>query len=132
MVVFCRNTRTARNGSKIFRSNTLLLLRILILTTRTHPSADAILFATHSQGSIVTTHLVDRLISDGHIRTPKTSILDSALSRPAPKVIVLALCGIHNGPLLYLNTSSIVNPYIQVKLCPFAAFIFMSLLIFVI
>lgn len=39
--------------------------------------------------------------------------MDSALSRPAQKVIVLALCGIHNGPLLYLSTSSIVNPYIQ-------------------
>ncbi|KIJ30480.1 hypothetical protein M422DRAFT_36545, partial [Sphaerobolus stellatus SS14] len=76
-------------------------------------SADAILFATHSQGSIVTTHLVDRLINDGHIRTPKTNLLDSVLSRPAQKVIVLALCGIHNGPLRYLNTSSIVNPYLQ-------------------
>ena len=25
----------------------------------------------------------------------------------------LALCGIHIGPLMYLNTSSVVQPYIQ-------------------
>ncbi|QRV99542.1 hypothetical protein RhiJN_27561 [Ceratobasidium sp. AG-Ba] len=31
--------------------------------------ADMVLVATHSQGSIVSTHLIARLISDGHIRT---------------------------------------------------------------
>jgi len=31
--------------------------------------ADAIIVATHSQGSIVSTHLLDRLIKDGHIVT---------------------------------------------------------------
>lgn len=33
--------------------------------------ADAIIVATHSQGSIVSTHLLDRLIQDGHIRTAR-------------------------------------------------------------
>ena len=31
--------------------------------------ADVIFVATHSQGSIVSTHLLDRLIRDNHIRT---------------------------------------------------------------
>ena len=33
------------------------------------------------------------------------------------------MCGIHMGPLVYLNTSSLVNPYIQVSLfnSPFEA-----------
>jgi hypothetical protein len=31
--------------------------------------ADAIFFAAHSQGCIVTTHLISRLIAQGHIRT---------------------------------------------------------------
>ncbi|KAG6848841.1 hypothetical protein H0H93_013561 [Arthromyces matolae] len=35
-------------------------------------SADAILVATHSQGSIVSTHLLDRLIQDGHIQTARS------------------------------------------------------------
>jgi hypothetical protein len=34
--------------------------------------ADAIIVATHSQGSIVSTHLLDRLIQDGHIRTARS------------------------------------------------------------
>ncbi|RXK37481.1 hypothetical protein M231_05202 [Tremella mesenterica] len=32
--------------------------------------ADAIFFAAHSQGCIVTTHLISRMIAQGHIRTP--------------------------------------------------------------
>ncbi|GJJ13969.1 hypothetical protein Clacol_008226 [Clathrus columnatus] len=74
-------------------------------------TADAILFGTHSQGSIVTTQLVDRLINEGHIRTPNSSLLSPVSA--TQRVGVLALCGVHNGPLLYLNTSSFVNPYIQ-------------------
>ena len=31
--------------------------------------ADAIIVSTHSQGSIVSTHLLNRLIQDGHIAT---------------------------------------------------------------
>ncbi|KAI9461906.1 hypothetical protein BJY52DRAFT_164367 [Lactarius psammicola] len=84
-------------------------------------AADAILVATHSQGSIVSTHLLDRLIHDKHIKTSKTSDLLASASaalvpggtRPAQRVCCLALCGIHLGPLRYLSSSSLVLPYIQ-------------------
>ncbi|KAF8583529.1 hypothetical protein K439DRAFT_1634370 [Ramaria rubella] len=88
--------------------------------------SDAILVATHSQGTIVSTQLLDRLISEGHIRTPKTQssatsiyaagdpLNPEATPAPAPqRVCCVAMCGIHLGPLLYLNTSSLVNPYLQ-------------------
>ena len=89
--------------------------------------ADAILVATHSQGSIVSTHLLDRLIHDKHIKTSRASdLLASAsaalapggmspLAPPAQRVCCLALCGIHLGPLRYLSSSSLVLPYIQVS-----------------
>ncbi|PVF92514.1 hypothetical protein CPB86DRAFT_791078 [Serendipita vermifera] len=89
--------------------------------------ADVVFVATHSQGSIVSTQLLDRLIADGHIRTSKNwelvkATMDTAIGgigitippvKPPQRVCCLALCGIHLGPLLYLGTSSIVNPYIQ-------------------
>lgn len=89
--------------------------------------ADVIFVATHSQGAVVSTQLLDRFIQDGHIRTSKNwelirTVLDTATGgigihvpahRPPQRVCCLALCGIHLGPLLYLGTSSIVNPYIQ-------------------
>jgi hypothetical protein len=96
-------------------------------------TADAILVATHSQGSIVSTHLLDRLIHDKHIRTTRsvTTTIDAAeaLARGgvnavpsvqsipiAPqKICMLALCGIHLGPLRYLSSSSLLQPYIQVR-----------------
>jgi hypothetical protein len=90
--------------------------------------ADAILVATHSQGSIVSTHLLDRLIRDRHIKTSRTSdLLASASAALAPggtspaapstqRVCCLALCGIHLGPLRYLSSSSLLQPYIQVSL----------------
>ena len=90
-------------------------------------AADAILVATHSQGCIVSTHLLDRLIHDKHIKTSRTSdLLASAsaalspggMSLAAPRaqrVCCLALCGIHLGPLRYLSSSSLVLPYIQVS-----------------
>ena len=89
-------------------------------------SADAILVATHSQGSIVSTHLLDRLIREKHIKTSRTSdLLASASAALAPggtssaapsaqRVCCLALCGIHLGPLRYLSSSSLLQPYIQV------------------
>ena len=90
-------------------------------------AADAILVATHSQGSIVSTHLLDRLIQENHIRTSRsTDLLGSAsaamvsaggsvvMPLPPQRVCCLALCGIHLGPLRYLNTSSLLQPYIQV------------------
>ncbi|KAG1800582.1 hypothetical protein EV424DRAFT_1474831 [Suillus variegatus] len=79
-------------------------------------TADVIFFATHSQGSIVSTHILDRLITDGHICTaPRDSANapGSFITRPPQRVCCLALCGIHLGPLRYLSTSSLVLPYIQ-------------------
>jgi hypothetical protein len=89
-------------------------------------AADAILVATHSQGSIVSTHLLDRLIREKHIKTSRTSdLLASASAALAPggtssaapsaqRVCCMALCGIHLGPLRYLSSSSLLQPYIQV------------------
>ncbi|KAG6853049.1 hypothetical protein C0991_007272 [Blastosporella zonata] len=115
-------------------------------------AADAIIVATHSQGSIVSTHLLDRLIQDGHIQTsrsvgvgthPTHSVTDTVLSaaeslfstaealplplplpsshhleshvhRKPQRVCCLALCGIHLGPLRYLSSSSLLQPYFQV------------------
>lgn len=85
--------------------------------------------ATHSQGSIVSTHLIEQLIREGHILTEvNMNILTKAAASIAPggvapshgrtrpqKVCCLALCGIHLGPLRYLRTSSLLQPYIQVR-----------------
>ncbi|KAF5353251.1 hypothetical protein D9756_007776 [Leucocoprinus leucothites] len=90
-------------------------------------AADAILVATHSQGSVVSTHLLNRLIHDRHIRTARnTPLVDTSgpsfsdgtriptTSAPKPqRVCCLALCGIHLGPLRYLSGSSFVQPYLQ-------------------
>ncbi len=56
--------------------------------------------SSHSQGSIVSTHLLASLIADGHIRP-----IVSSTSSKTCSVVCLALCGIHLGPLLYLNGS---------------------------
>ena len=92
-------------------------------------TADVIFVATHSQGSVVSTHLIDRLIRDGHIRTPQnieasspgtSQALASGSAAIAPatlrpqRLCCLALCGIHLGPLRYLSTSSLLQPYFQV------------------
>jgi hypothetical protein len=85
--------------------------------------ADAIFVSTHSQGSVVSTHLLDRLIRDRHIRTSKNAAATEGLAdlgvnmiplKPQ-RVCCLALCGIHLGPLRYLRSSAIVQPYIQVS-----------------
>ncbi|KAG1728565.1 hypothetical protein EDB19DRAFT_1642440 [Suillus lakei] len=85
-------------------------------------NADVIFFASHSQGSIVSTHILDRLITDGHIWTASRDLAATAIAvasggtsitRPPQRVCCLALCGIHLGPLRYLSTSSLVLPYIQ-------------------
>ncbi len=107
-------------------------------------AADAIIVATHSQGSIVSTHLLDRLIRDGHIVTRKNidavrgdalkniamavgeggvvggvgagaAGADGAATREVQRVCCLALCGIHLGPLRYLSSSTLVGPYLQVS-----------------
>ncbi|KAF9553354.1 hypothetical protein CPC08DRAFT_822347 [Agrocybe pediades] len=90
--------------------------------------ADAVIVATHSQGSVVSTHLLDRLISDNHIITSRNQVMpmgmgaesfpasiglgDSA-KRKVQRVCCLALCGIHLGPLRYLSSSTLVGPYLQ-------------------
>ncbi|KAJ8690909.1 hypothetical protein PTI98_012305 [Pleurotus ostreatus] len=88
-------------------------------------AADAIFIATHSQGSIVSTHLLDRLLKGGHIITVNSttsagvavdgvSLAEGGMPfRKPQKVCCLALCGIHLGPLRYLSTSSLLQPYIQ-------------------
>ncbi|EAU87248.2 hypothetical protein CC1G_12689 [Coprinopsis cinerea okayama7 len=88
--------------------------------------ADAVIVATHSQGSVVSTHLLDRLIADKHIRTsvepievsgadsfPSAVGVNVSPGRKPQRVCCLALCGIHLGPLRYLSGSSLVQPYIQ-------------------
>jgi hypothetical protein len=104
-------------------------------------AADVIFVATHSQGSIVSTHLLDRLLREGHIRTspeptPKPTVgVESVIAGGASTVTVvpvtksqriccLAVCGIHLGPLRYLSSSSIVGPYIQVRELPLLALIY--------
>ncbi|TDL19794.1 hypothetical protein BD410DRAFT_726688 [Rickenella mellea] len=91
-------------------------------------SADVIFVATHSQGCIVSTHLISRLISEGHIRTAANSDFTASVQAAASlaaggappmnpvgkqRICLLALCGIHLGPLAYLHKSSLVQPYIQ-------------------
>ncbi|OCF61999.1 hypothetical protein L486_01665 [Kwoniella mangroviensis CBS 10435] len=66
--------------------------------------ADAIFFAAHSQGCIVTTHLISRMIAQGHIRTPLNA---------EAKVAMLAMCGVHLGPLYSISTSTVIQPYLQ-------------------
>ncbi|KAI0691817.1 hypothetical protein BC835DRAFT_1430723 [Cytidiella melzeri] len=91
-------------------------------------SADVIFVAAHSQGSIVSAHLIDRLIKEGHIMTERNmEIIAQAAASVAPggiapsftsmtrtqKICCLALCGVHLGPLRYLKTSSLLQPYLQ-------------------
>ncbi|KAF9076352.1 hypothetical protein BDP27DRAFT_1313189 [Rhodocollybia butyracea] len=83
-------------------------------------NAEVIFVATHSQGSVVSTHLLDRLIRDRHIRTAKNAASEplsdlgvSLVPLPPQRVCCLCLCGIHLGPLRYLSSSSLLQPYIQ-------------------
>jgi len=95
-------------------------------------AADVIFVSAHSQGSIVSTHLVDLLIHDGHVITPASTAdkvaqqtgnvtTDEAwVSAPESsakgrqRICCLSLCGVHLGPLRYLKLSSFIQPYIQV------------------
>jgi hypothetical protein len=91
-------------------------------------AADVIFVAAHSQGTIVATHLIDRLIQEGHIKDASLSDssaevaattskgTSSPLSSRQQKICCLFLCGVHLGPLRYLKMSSFIQPYIQV--CP--------------
>ena len=71
---------------------------------------DALFFATHSQGCVVSTHLLARLLADGHVTTTTTRARGRL---PPQRVCMLALCGIHLGPLRYLSSSALVGPYLQ-------------------
>ncbi|BEI88761.1 uncharacterized protein CcaverHIS019_0201230 [Cutaneotrichosporon cavernicola] len=103
--------------------------------------ADAVLFAAHSQGCIVTTHLISRMIAQGHLRTTTNreatarcewafgpiGIMPNEESRKGrqlaarmsgreggrQKVAVLAMCGVHLGPFYSISTSSVIQPYLQ-------------------
>lgn len=90
--------------------------------------ADVIFVATHSQGSVVSTHLMSKLLQEGIIYTRPEELVPSggdtfpsavgiprSSERKLQRVCCLALCGIHLGPLRYLSTSSLVAPYIQVR-----------------
>ena len=97
-------------------------------TNLTHLSmnrADVIFIATHSQDSIDSTQLLDRLIQKGYIHTGKNwemvqrameIVLDANCLALPPDAITQrrskqrACC---LGPLTYLSASSVVNPYIQ-------------------
>ncbi|KAF9649139.1 hypothetical protein BDM02DRAFT_3155438 [Thelephora ganbajun] len=95
-------------------------------------AADVIFVSAHSQGSIVSTHLIDLLIRDGHVitsasTTQKETQANSATestdgvwvstpessSKGRQRICCLSLCGIHLGPLRYLKLSSFIQPYIQ-------------------
>ena len=102
--------------------------------------ADAIFLAAHSQGCIVTTHLISRLIAQGHIRSPLNQdarircewafgpigvVPDSPKKRSPSgshllgseggyqKVAMLSMCGVHLGPLYSMSTSNVIQPYLQ-------------------
>ncbi|KAF8801748.1 hypothetical protein BYT27DRAFT_7226663 [Phlegmacium glaucopus] len=96
--------------------------------------ADAIIVSTHSQGSIVSTHLLNRLIQDNHIITARNQqhqqlamslgtgaetflsaigLPEEISRRSVQRVCCVALCGTHLGPLRYLSSSTLVGPYIQ-------------------
>ena len=94
-------------------------------------SADVIFVSAHSQGSIVSTHLVDLLIRDGHIITSSTenvgkqvhkvttdasdgSWVSDSNTQGRQRICCLNLCGIHLGPLRYMKSNSFIQPYIQV------------------
>ena len=98
-------------------------------------AADVIFVSAHSQGSIVSTHLVDLLIRDGHVVTSASTteaaqqtgditaqVMDGVWvstsefsAKTRQRICCLSLCGIHLGPLRYLKMSSFIQPYIQVS-----------------
>ncbi|GAC75150.1 hypothetical protein PANT_14c00063 [Moesziomyces antarcticus T-34] len=63
-------------------------------------SADALFLSAHSQGAIVATQLLARLIEQRHVRAEHT------------RICLLAMCGIHHGPFAHLK-SSITASYIN-------------------
>ena len=91
----------------------------------------------------MSTHLLDRLIRENHIRTfrsegryaSESAVIsspiasDDLLAQPPQRVCCLALCGIHLGPLRYLSSNSLLQPYFQVSVCdPLAVVLHMFLI----
>ncbi|OJT14551.1 hypothetical protein TRAPUB_8884 [Trametes pubescens] len=126
---FKKITRMPLEGDGTIRKKVLRVYKHLINNEEWMEdlhAADVIFVASHSQGAIISTHLVDRLIEDGHILTSRSvDVLAKSVASlaaggaaavpatQAQKVCLLALCGIHLGPLRYLKTSSLLQPYIQ-------------------
>lgn len=63
-------------------------------------NADAVFLSAHSQGAIVATQLLARLIEQRHVQAENT------------RMCLLAMCGIHHGPFAHLK-SSITASYIN-------------------
>ncbi|GAA6014204.1 hypothetical protein JCM10207_006131 [Rhodosporidiobolus poonsookiae] len=59
--------------------------------------ADAVFLATHSQGTVVSTQLIARMLDQGLIVGTQTHLL--------------AMCGIAQGPFIYLHQSLALAPY---------------------
>lgn len=98
-------------------------------------NAQAIFIAAHSQGCIVATQVVSRMIAQGHIRTktnseavarcewafgpatapPHAKRGNSNGSQPEivlPKVLLLAMCGVHLGPFYNRTAETVMAPYL--------------------
>ncbi|UZJ52912.1 hypothetical protein CBS101457_002232 [Exobasidium rhododendri] len=74
-------------------------------------SSDAVFLAAHSQGSVVATHLLARLIEQRHLDPRRT------------KIALLAMCGIHHGPFTHLR-SSVASYYLNTFETPAARELF--------
>lgn len=63
-------------------------------------SADVVFLATHSQGTIVSTHLLARILEEGLVSGGRISLL--------------AMCGLVQGPFVYLSQSYTLAPYFTI------------------
>ncbi|MCO5556073.1 hypothetical protein L7F22_009617 [Adiantum nelumboides] len=73
--------------------------------------SDAIFVAAHSQGSIVATHLLARLVEQRHLNLRRS------------RIALLCMCGIHNGPFAHLK-GSITSYYMNTFETPAAKELF--------
>ncbi|PWN38043.1 uncharacterized protein FA14DRAFT_109784, partial [Meira miltonrushii] len=73
--------------------------------------SDAIFVAAHSQGSVVATHLLARLVEQRHLNLRKS------------RISLLCMCGIHNGPFAHLR-GSITSYYMNTFETPAAKELF--------
>ncbi|PWZ00261.1 hypothetical protein BCV70DRAFT_200417 [Testicularia cyperi] len=62
--------------------------------------ADALFLSAHSQGAVVATQLLARLIEQRHVAAERT------------RICLLAMCGIHHGPFAHLK-SSLTTSYLH-------------------